>query len=281
MDPNNQLHKQLEQKQLIDQHQQELFMSQGYEQNHELLLSTEDTSFVNQVFSNFILGHLQSPRLPLCPKSHFEVRQAVFAILDRYHLQMFNVKIDDILALREHEDDVVFSKTECVHHLIAKLNRIVQVLLFVVQQEMYVHNVYIFLPYLRQLKQMLSNFVNDYCCSSVVQKCIQSVDSLMQRSTKYLEAIKFISDRLLVMNVFDDSIKIYQCNICQNTSVEEHFLKPDTCCGYRICFACYSQLWQYCNVYPVCPVCKTSFKKSNANNKKLNDALDSSTIEEE
>ncbi|AUV65414.1 EXON0 [Alphabaculovirus myunipunctae] len=218
-----------------------------------------------QVFSNFVFTHdLYTSDLPLSPKAHFNIKLAAFQIVKDTYRQSYDAELDDLLALREHVDDndgIVLPRDQCVHRLIGDIKNVIDTLHHINSQPKYQYNMFIFLPYVKQLRMINSRFESDYCCAKIVKANALALSTLVAHADKYLSAIRAMNERMHLINVFVEP-KLYQCNICQESSVEEHFLKPDECCGYSICCMCYANLWKFSNMYPVCPVCKTSFKSS-------------------
>ncbi|QHB21673.1 ie-0 [Artaxa digramma nucleopolyhedrovirus] len=198
-------------------------------------------------------------RLNIAKQSN--IKMEAFNLVDRYYKRAYDAPIDKHLRMREFENEIVISKDDvCVHYLIAQIHAVVNVIKTMCEGSVFKHNSFIFLPYCRQLKAILNYFVNDYCCASSIKSSIKMLDDLIGESLMCLDAIKLLNDCVQIMMVFsDEKLPVYECNICGNVSNEKCFLKPDECCGYKICGMCYAQLWQHCNLYPVCPVCKTSF----------------------
>lgn len=193
------------------------------------------------------------------PKNYYRIKRAVFSTVQEYYKERYNTDIDSALTYKEFVDDVFIRKDRCSHHLIVKIKEITSVLEHICALDRFKMSTYIFLPYYRQLKSALSCFENDYCCRTLVVQTNAALDKLTDQAKILLEAVVELEKRVAVMRVFAEP-KLYQCNICNDSSAEEHFLKPDECCGYRICGMCLSKLWQHCSLFPVCPVCKTSFK---------------------
>ncbi|AXS67683.1 ie-0 [Cryptophlebia peltastica nucleopolyhedrovirus] len=220
--------------------------------------------FFKEVILKFIFSNHYKPTLPLNPKQQHELRLAAFDIVNKMFLQMYNEPIPPLLMFREVDDEILLSKERCSHHLIETIAKVCAAINQLKSMPKYKHQIFIFLPYLKQLKTILSCFVNDYCCGKIVNKTLKNLTTLIDTGQSSLETIKTLFERVQVMNVFRDDIHLYQCNICHETSAESHFLKPNECCGYKICQACYANLWKFSNLYPVCPVCKQSFKKSSS-----------------
>lgn len=214
-----------------------------------------------QVFSNFILNDLYTSDLPKCPKAHFSVKLAAFKIIQDMYQQSYDSALDPLLVYKESLTEVLLPRDSCVHYLINDIKNVIDVIGHINSQPKFQYNMYIFLPYVRQLRQINTLFLNDYCCGKIVKSNDTALDSLIAHGDKYLHVIASMNERMHLINVFTEP-KLYQCNICQDTSAEEHFLKPNECCGYNICNMCYANLWKFCNLYPQCPVCKTSFKSS-------------------
>lgn len=224
-------------------------------------MSNYDIELATQVFSNFIFTDLFTPDLPLNLKAHYNVKMSAFKIVQDMHKQSYNCALDPLLALRECDDEVTLPRDKCVHYLIADIRNVINVLQHLNSQPRFQYNMFVFLPYMRQIRQINDLFSSDFCCSKTVQSNTAALNALCGESEKYLHVIKLMNERMHVINVFTDP-RVYRCNICQETSAEEHFLKPNECCGYSMCNLCYANLWKFCNMYPVCPVCKTSFKAS-------------------
>ncbi|AGC36224.1 hypothetical protein TF1A_0010 [Chrysodeixis chalcites SNPV TF1-A] len=219
------------------------------------------TDFETQVFKNFIFNDLHTNDLALNPKAQFLVKQASFNVIDEIFQQTYNEKIDKILAFVDDTDDIRIPNDRCLHYLIAEIGKIVNVLQHVNRMSKFEYSMYVFMPYLKQIRKTIILFVNDFCCKKLVENYLLTLDVMIADSLKLLETIQMINKRVDVMNVFLDR-PVYRCNICEDTSLESRFLKPNECCGYSICNMCYANLWKFCTLYPVCPVCKTSFKSS-------------------
>ena len=231
-----------------------MFQTNGKMSNYDIELCT-------QVFSNFIFANLYTPDLALNIKAHHNVRMAAFRIVRDTYQQSYNCNLDELLFFRENDEDVSLPKDKCVHYLINDIKHLIDVLEHLNNQPKFQYNMYVFIPYAKQLRAINDTFKNDFCCSAVVKANAIALDELCERGKKYLHVIKLMNERMQLINVFTNP-KVYQCNICNETSAEEHFLKPNECCGYNICYVCYVELWKHCSLYPVCPVCKTSFKTS-------------------
>ncbi|ACO53464.1 ie-0 [Euproctis pseudoconspersa nucleopolyhedrovirus] len=195
-------------------------------------------------------------------KKQQNIKQTAFELVDKYYKREHNVSINPMLRFRESDGEIALPKNACTHHLIAEAHGVVEVMRKMCEQPIIIHNAFVLLPYCRQLKIILNKFSNDYCCASLIESSFLKLNAIIADSLNRLEAIKTLHDRVQIMLVFADDKPIYECNICRNVSNEEYFLKPDECCGYRICGMCYAKLWQHCKLYPVCPVCKTSFASS-------------------
>ncbi|AIZ48706.1 ie-0 [Agrotis segetum nucleopolyhedrovirus B] len=220
-----------------------------------------DIELGTQVFSNFIFSNMYTADLPLNVKAHYNVKLAAFKIVQDMYQHSYNCALDPLLALRESDDDVALPRDKCLHYLIADIKNVIDVLEHINSQPKYQYNIYVFLPYVKQIRLINNMFLEDFCCSSIVKTNATAIKNLCDQGEKYLQVIKLMNERMHLINVFTEP-KVYQCNICQETSAEEHFLKPNECCGYSMCNMCYANLWKFCNMYPVCPVCKTSFKTS-------------------
>ncbi|AIE47861.1 ie0 [Peridroma alphabaculovirus] len=213
------------------------------------------------VYARFVLPNLYSDELPLNAAAQFAVKRAAFKIVEDMYVQSYNNGIDALLALRPADADVALPRDRCVHYLIDEIKNVIEVVRHLSEQSRYQHSMFIFLPYVRQLRQLNQHFVHDHCCGVVVRSNAAALDAFVAAGEKYLHVIRTMNERMHVINVFTEP-RIYQCNICQDASLQENFLKPNECCGYNICNMCYANLWKFCNMYPVCPVCKTSFKSS-------------------
>nr|AIW01553.1 immediate early 0 protein [Spodoptera frugiperda multiple nucleopolyhedrovirus] len=222
-----------------------------------------DSELCAQVFSNFLFNHLYTPDLSLNIRAHYNVKMAVFKIIKETYQQSYNCNLDKLLFFCENEDDISLPRDTCVHYLINEIKNVVDVIQNLNTQPKFQYNMYIFIPYIKQIRVINNMFVNDFCCSAIVKSNSVTLNDLYDRSEKYLHIIKLMNERMQLINVFTDP-KIYQCNICQESSAEEHFLKPNECCGYNVCYICYAQLWKHSSLYPVCPACKTSFKTPTA-----------------
>ncbi|QEI03572.1 IE-0 [Spodoptera cosmioides nucleopolyhedrovirus] len=225
-------------------------------------MSNYDIELCTQVFSNFLFPNLYTPDLALNIKAHHNVRMAAFKIVQETYQLSYNCNLDDLLVFRENEDDVLsIPKDKCVHYLINDIKNVIDVLEHLKSQPKYQYNMYIFIPYVKQILIINDMFKNDFCCTAIVKANGATLNELCERGEKYMHVIKLMNERMQLINVFTNP-KVYQCNLCHETSAEEHFLKPNECCGYNLCYMCYVQLWKHCSLYPVCPICKTSFKNS-------------------
>ncbi|AAZ38318.1 exon-0 [Agrotis segetum nucleopolyhedrovirus A] len=221
-----------------------------------------DNELGTQIFSNFVFAHLYTPDLPLNLKAHQKIKEAAFKIVQDMYQQSYNCALDGLLYFRDtDETEVALPGDKCTHYLIADIKNVIGVIEHLKSQPKFQYNMFIFLPYIRQLRIINDLFANDYCCTAIVKFNANALAALCEEGDKYLHVIKLMKERMHLINVFTNP-KIYQCNICQETSSEPHFLKPNECCGYSMCNLCYANLWKFCNMYPVCPVCKTSFKSS-------------------
>nr|WUR10836.1 ie0 [Calliteara abietis nucleopolyhedrovirus] len=215
-----------------------------------------------QVINDFILADValnESVDSLINAKIHFNIKNEAFKVLQLHYMQTYNTDIDSNLIFKESIDEVSVSRDSCTHYLISKIAEIVNVLKMLETMPKFKHNMYVFMPYCRQLKTILSFFRNDYCCKKKVAAQLNALQDLMETCELYFNTIRALQVRLHVMMVFDEP-ELYECYICHETSQEKRFLKPSECCGFNICGMCYAQLWQHSTLYPVCPVCKTSFK---------------------
>lgn len=222
-------------------------------------MSKFDIELGTQVFSTFIFPTLFTPDLPLNSKAHHNVKMAAFKIVQDMYQQSYNCALDPLLDFRENSDDVTLPRDKCVHYLIIDIKNVLDVLDYLKNQPKFKYSMYVFLPYIKQISVINNLFANDHCCSSIVKANESALNVLRDLGEKYVHVIRLMNERMHLINVFTEP-KIYQCNICQDASVDEQFLKPNECCGYNMCNKCYANLWKYCNMYPVCPVCRTSFK---------------------
>nr|UPO71136.1 orf10 putative exon0 [Trichoplusia ni single nucleopolyhedrovirus] len=240
------------------------FLNMRNDNNNNNNGEKDSTDFETEVFKNFIFNDLHTTDLSLNLKAQFLVKQAAFNVVDEIFQQTYNEKIDKILAFADDTDnDVTMPTDRCLHYLIAEIGRIVNVLQHVYRMPKFEYSTYVFMPYLKQIRKIIILFVNDFCCKKLVENYLITLDLMITNSLKLLETIEMINKRIDVMNVFLDR-RVYRCNICEDTSLDSRFLKPDECCGYSICNMCYANLWKFCTLYPVCPVCKTSFKSSSS-----------------
>jgi hypothetical protein len=197
----------------------------------------------------------------LNPKAHHAVKLAAYNVIRENYRSSYERDLDSFLALRDADDEVALPRDKCMHYLIADIKNVIDVLHHINSQPKYQYNMFVFLPYVKQLRLINALFAHDFCCGGTVKSNAIALTTLIAHADKYLQVIRAMNERMHVINVFTEP-KLYQCNICQETSGEKHFLKPNECCGYNICNMCYANLWKFCNMYPVCPVCKTSFKSS-------------------
>jgi Baculovirus immediate-early protein (IE-0) len=236
-------------------------MNGGVKSVYDKTMGSYNSELGTQVFCNFILSDLYTAELPLSAKAHFAVKTAAFKIVQDMYIQSYDSKLDALLAYKESDDEVVLPRDKCVHYLINDIKNVIDVLHHINSQPKYQYNMYIFMPYVKQLRLVNAFFVHDHCCAQTVKANTVALNTIIAHADKYMHIIKTMNERMHLINVFTEP-KLYQCNICQETSAEKHFLKPNECCGYNICNMCYANLWKFCNMYPVCPVCKTSFKSS-------------------
>ncbi|ABY65739.1 immediate early 0 [Orgyia leucostigma nucleopolyhedrovirus] len=236
--------------------------SSSYRPQHYYNKNSNET--INEVITNFVLADKYNnmhddDQLPINAKLYFEIKFEAFKLLQSFYVQTFNCDMSTLLHYKEFDDQTALPTDECVHYVISQARDVVRVLKMMSVLPRFRYNMYIFLPYCRQLKLILACFVNDYCCKTVVRAQIDALNEIIDNATQLLRLVKTLNNRLKVMMVFAEP-KLYECHICRETSMEQHFLKPNECCGFNICGLCYAQLWQHCKLYPVCPVCKTSFK---------------------
>ncbi|AGR56761.1 exon0 [Hemileuca sp. nucleopolyhedrovirus] len=230
-------------------------------QRHRETNDDDDNDDIKMI-SDFAIAtdRFTSDRMVLTnPQTHYKIKCEAFKLVEQYYVQTFNEPIEKRLRFKEFDDQVVLTRDQCVHHLIHKINDIVQVFKLMKTMPKLRRNMYIFLPYYRQLRLILHYFKDDFCCRNIINDVLMTLDCLTMESNERLEIVKTLYKQLQVMMVFTEPV-VYECNICHETSGEKHFLKQNECCGYNICNACYAKLWQHCKLYPVCPVCKTSFK---------------------
>ncbi len=253
----------------------EVVIMNQYENYHNGVADAHDIQY--QVMKNFILTYKHSSTLCRNIKEQFGVKQEAFNILDGYYKQNYNMSINKLLQYKERDDEVNVSTQQCVHHLIEEIHKIVYVLKTINVMPKFQSQMFIFLPYCKQLIKIIEFFKNDYCCKVKIEKIMSFLNQASADWQKCLDTIKSIHRKVQVMMVFTDP-KLYECNICGETSAEEHFLKPNDCCGYEICAMCYAQLWQHCTLYPVCPVCKMSFKTTSDDRLSKNETISSAIV---
>ncbi|QEI03579.1 EXON-0 [Rachiplusia nu nucleopolyhedrovirus] len=225
-----------------------------------------------QVYTNFVLANSHiATDFALTPSSSYHVKQTAFNILNAAFKQTYNRSIDSLIVLSEENilsENVCLPTDRCLHYLIREIGKVIETIQHVNSLPQLQHNSYIFLPYIKQLQKTLVLFKNDLCCKKLTDKYTGQLSFLRDEAEKYIETIKLMNRRMDIINVFLDK-PIFYCNICQESSLDKHFLKEDECCGYKFCNVCYVNLWKFASLYPVCPVCKTSFKSSSSslNNK--------------
>ncbi|AKN80552.1 Immediate early protein 0 [Perigonia lusca single nucleopolyhedrovirus] len=230
-----------------------------------------DIEWSSQVYKNFIFGDTYASS-HLDPHVRNKLKLEAFKVVQTIHEQLYDTCIDSCVQYNE-DGIVVMRDQQCAHHMIDKIHRVVRTLQHIALMPEYQYNMFIFLPYMKQLHKTISLFQNDYCCSKLVQQCIQSLNVHIRDAEKILSLVNNMQNRLNIMCIFD-SKPFYHCNICQESSLDVGFLKANTCCGYSMCNACYAKLWQYSSLFPVCPVCKTSFKNSNSGNSSKHESSD-------
>ncbi|AHH82610.1 IE-0 [Buzura suppressaria nucleopolyhedrovirus] len=235
---------------------------------------SEAQQFESQVITKFALNDIDKygSNVALNVKAHEDIKLDAFRLIDKHYTQTYNVPIDKLLHYKQNDDEVILIRNEqCLHYLIKIIGDIVSVIKLMSTMPNFKYCSYIFLPYCKQLRVYNAYFTNDYCCEKTLNATRHALEELTASGNESLAVVKRLRERLDVMIVFTDPV-LYECYICRNASTEKNFLKPNECCGFNICGMCYAQLWQHCTRYPVCPVCKTSFKTfSNNSDPKSND----------
>ncbi|AGE89862.1 IE-0 [Spodoptera littoralis nucleopolyhedrovirus] len=219
----------------------------------------------HQVLSNFILNGMYSEDLKVNLKAQYNVKLAAFRIIEHKYGELKDIcGIDKTSPLHYGEDETVVlcGEDKCYHSLIAEiadLSKIIEDLYDA--SPVYRLNYFIFVPYVKRLLQIICMFTNDVCCKRSVRSTIARLETCLKRGNEKLESVRRLNKTLCVMSVFLQQT-VYECNICKDVSHDERFLKPDECCGFRICNLCYANLWKFSNTphNPVCPVCKTSYR---------------------
>lgn len=252
--------------------------------NDNVSLSNEDSVAVSnllciEVIKNFPLNIIKNDSnadnddndLLYNAKKQFDIKMQAFNVLDYYYRQNYNTAIDDSLRYHDNDKLIIAPIDRCLHHLIEKIVKITKVLGDLANDVKFRYNMYIFVPYIKQMKNILKLFVNDYCCNELVNKTMLSLSSMIDNSENLFSVVNAINKRARMMLVFTEP-ELYFCNICNNTSAEKHFIKASRCCGYEMCNPCYAKLWEFSSLYPLCPVCKTSFKTSNQLVSKLHES---------
>lgn len=228
----------------------------------------------SQVITKFALNDIKKygANAAINVRAHQDVKSDAFQLIEKHYTQTFNVPIDRLLRYKHNDDEAVLSRDEqCLHYLIKTIGDIVSVIKLMTTMPDFMYCTYIFLPYCKQLRAYNAFFLNDFCCKKIVNGTQLDLEELLTKGGDSLKVVKQLRERIDVMMVFTDPV-VYECYICRETSMEKHFLKPNECCGFNICGMCYAQLWQHCTRYPVCPVCKTSFKTAaNKCDRKSND----------
>lgn len=218
-----------------------------------------------QIFTNFMFNHLHSDDIAVNSKAQHNVKLAAFKIVEQKYCQAHNVppfdKKSPLYFKDRDEDNTLCGEDNCYHHLIRDISRLAKVIVDLYNTRIYKLNYYIFIPYLKQLKQTLNLFVHDACCKKLVRSTMTSLNDSLRNANEHLAAIKRLTRSVQTMNVFLE-LPLYECGICSDVSSDDRFLKPDECCGYKICNLCYANLWKFSNSphNPVCPVCKTSYR---------------------
>ncbi|AKR17277.2 IE-0 [Urbanus proteus nucleopolyhedrovirus] len=196
---------------------------------------------------------------------HDHLKNQVFNLINIKYQQKYNARIDKILTFKstdcDDDVDILLPKDRCVHYLIKEINKIILIINDMCCESKYVYNKFIFVPYLSQLKSMNSVFLNDFCCVDVAKNNLSIITQIMNNVNEQLNTLKEIIVRANAIGVFAGTLRVFRCNICNETSNYRKFLKTNECCGYLMCFLCYANMWQFSTLYPVCPICKTSFKK--------------------
>nr|AAU29550.1 immediate early protein 0 [Spodoptera litura MNPV] len=217
----------------------------------------------HQVLSNFMLNGMYSDDLKVNLKAQYNVKLAAFRIVEhKYNEDHSGLDKTSPLYYGEDENVVLCGEDKCYHDLIAEtadLSKIIEDLYDA--SPVYRLNYFIFVPYVKRLLQIICMFTNDVCCKRSVRSTIARLETCLKRGNEKLESVRRLNKTLNVMSVFLEQ-NVYECNICKDVSNDERFLKPDECCGFRICNLCYANLWKFSNTphNPVCPVCKTSYR---------------------
>ncbi|QYC92722.1 Immediate early 0 [Trabala vishnou gigantina nucleopolyhedrovirus] len=214
------------------------------------------------IIDNFVLADKYSDEMWLNAMDRHKIKMEAFNIIYNYYVQTYNDSLEKTLHYKDNhfKDEIIVFKSHCVHTLIEPINKLARVITTIIDMPKFKYSAFIFLPYCRQLIKINDLFSNDYCCGDLISNSNTLLQSAIDRLEAVVKQVRKLHDCVRVMMVFDDKCVLYECNICHETSAEKHFLKENECCGYDICNKCYAQLWKHSNMYPVCPVCKTSFK---------------------
>lgn len=234
----------------------------------------DDDNDDHLVFKHFVLRHMACKDMATNVRAQHNAKLAAYKILETEYRK--RVKLDSPidrrapLHYRDYDEDfyVVNDDSVCRHHLIRDVHVMVSV-----AQDMYrtsrVHrlNFYIFAPYLKQLRHIIDLFKNDYCCKQTVLATVAALDQLLSNARRMLDgAVKRIELCAQAMAAFTER-PVFECGVCKDAFHDERHLKPDECCGYRVCQTCHVNLWKHSRGLsnPVCPVCRTSYKIINKN----------------
>ncbi|AAR28772.1 ie-0 [Leucania separata nucleopolyhedrovirus] len=221
-----------------------------------------------RILSNFLFAQMHSDDIRTNSKAQATVKTAAFKIVEQNYCKKYNCEpFADKSPLRyssDFDENVLLGEDACHHHLIKDINRLSRVMENLYQIELYKLNYFVFIPYLKQLLAILNLFVNDACCKKYTRIAKDILEVSLKRSQEQLDCVQRITKTVQVMNVFLET-PLYECGICTEASTEATFLKPNECCGFKICNVCYANMWKFSKsaVHPVCPVCKTSYRSDN------------------
>nr|AJP07566.1 immediate early protein 0 [Helicoverpa armigera nucleopolyhedrovirus]AJP07702.1 immediate early protein 0 [Helicoverpa armigera nucleopolyhedrovirus] len=221
-----------------------------------------------EVIKCFKLKNMYSSDVTTNARAQYNVKLAAFLIvLDEYKKQYKNnLDKQSVLYYKETSESVItLDEDQCHHTLLPIIQRLLKTICYLMNfsddEVNYVKQKFIFLPYLKYLNKILKLFQYDKCCAKLTKQLQAQLNTLLTQSVDSCKHIHAINRQSQVLTVFLEN-PLYECNICRDTFNDERHIKPNECCGYKICNLCYANLWKYSTVFPTCPVCKTSFKSS-------------------
>ncbi|AXU41454.1 AC141-like protein [Alphabaculovirus altermyunipunctae] len=218
-----------------------------------------------QIFINFLFTQMHTDDIQTNVTVQAGVKIAAYKIVEKKYCRKYNCdpfpNKSPLHYQHDYDEQVLLGDDACHHHLIADIIKLSRILENLYQVEIYKLNYFVFVPYLKQLLAITNLFVNDACCKKSIRLAKDVLEVALKRGQEQLTCVQRINKTVQVMNVFFER-PLYECGICGETSIDITFLKPNECCGFKICNACFANLWKFSNttVNPVCPVCRTSYR---------------------